>query len=72
MSPVEDCSTKLGQQKRLLVPRCLKNVIKKAGDSPLSLIDCIILKKYPVFYREFFPENGYRERSDASLPPGSV
>ena len=58
MSPVEDNSTKLGQQKRLLVPRCLKNVIKKAGDAPLSLVDCIILKKYPVFYREFFPENG--------------
>jgi len=52
MSPA-DPRAKLGQQKRLTVPRSLKNLIQRS-DAPLSLIDCFILKKYPVYYLEFF------------------
>ena len=46
----------LGQQKRLLIPRSLKGVIKK-GEAPLSMLDCIVLKKYPVYCLEFFAES---------------
>jgi hypothetical protein len=49
-------NAKLGQQKELLVPRSLKGLIVKT-DTPLSLIDCIILKKYPIYYLEFFTES---------------
>ena len=35
------------------------------AEAPLSLIDCIILKKYPVYLLEFFGE-GTREKSDVS------
>ena len=55
---------KLGQQKELLVPRSLKGMITKT-DAPLSLIDCIILKKYPVYFLEFFAESD-SEKSEAS------
>ena len=39
-----------------MVPRSLKGIIKKS-DAPLSLLDCIILKKYPIYFLEFAEEN---------------
>lgn len=36
-----------------MVPRSLKGVICKS-DAPLSLLDCIVLKNYPVYCLEFF------------------
>ena len=63
---VADNDAKLGQQKRLMVPKCLSSVIKK-GEAPLSMIDCIVLKKYPIYFLEFFGENDTK-KSDESLP----
>lgn len=48
-------TAKLGLQRRLLVPRCLKTVIRKSK-LPLSLIDCFVLRIYPVYFLEFFGE----------------
>ena len=62
---IADTNAKLGQQKELLVPRSLKGLISKT-DAPLSLIDCVILKKFPTYYLEFFAENE-AEKSEPSL-----
>ena len=43
---------KLGLQKSILVPKSLKNIAQKA-EGQLSLIDCIIFKRYPVYCSEY-------------------
>ena len=44
--------SKLGLQKSILVPKSLKNIAQKA-EGQLSLLDCIIFKRYPVFCSEY-------------------
>ena len=50
---IADCGSKLGQQKSFMVPRSLKGILRKS-DAPLSLLDCLVLKKYPDYSLEFF------------------
>lgn len=45
--------TKLGAQRSFLVPKSLSAIAKNALGTTISLVDCIIVKKYPLTYSEF-------------------
>jgi hypothetical protein len=51
---------KLGQHAVNYRPKCLSNIIQKSG--PIAVIDCIIVKKYPIYYTEYSnkTENSFR------------
>jgi hypothetical protein len=55
--------SKLGIQRNMLVPKSLTAICRNATGTVVSLIDCLIVKKYPITYAEFRASKGNKEKS---------
>jgi len=58
-------TAKLGIQKNLLVPKSLSSIVKGAFGSMISLVNCIIVKKYAITFSEF--KNGKNASDKAKI-----
>jgi len=59
---------KLGIQKTMLVPKSLSGIAKNATGTVVSLIDCFIVKKYPITFSEFKNQPAKGKANDKMKP----